>query len=128
MSFISNKLLKTCPVCQGELTITNLSCSYCQTKIEGSFHPCRFCRLPEEQLHFIEVFLKNRGNIKDVEKEMGISYPTVRNKLDGVLQALGYLEEKTDGVEDLRRQDILNALETGEMSPGEAARRLRKTK
>lgn len=116
-----------CPVCDHELTISKLSCTHCQTNIEGEFTSCKFCRLPVEQLEFIEVFIKCRGNIKDVEKELGISYPTVRNRLEGAIQALGYRLEKTSPDEEKeRRQDILLALEKGEITPQEATRQLRK--
>ncbi|HAG10670.1 MAG TPA: hypothetical protein DCK76_04610 [Desulfotomaculum sp.] len=116
-----------CPVCNHDMTISSLTCSHCQTRIEGSFTSCRFCKLPVEQQEFVEVFLKCRGNIKDVEKELGISYPTVRNRLDGVIQALGYKVQKQDDGEDkVQKQEILGALEKGEISTQEAARLLRK--
>ena len=57
-----------CPVCGEKLSIIKLGCPKCSTVIEGDFHPCEFCRLPEEDLSFIKVFIKNRGNIKDIEK------------------------------------------------------------
>ena len=117
-----------CPVCNNQLTISKLSCKKCHTNLEGEFVSCKFCRLPAEQLEFIEVFIKNRGNIKDVEKELGISYPTVRGRLDSVIQALGYKVDKTDPAgEKERRQEILAALENGEITPREAAQKLRKT-
>lgn len=126
---ISNKVLNRCPVCAHEMIITNLACNNCRTKIEGEFLPCKFCRLPNEQVEFIEVFLKCRGNIKDVEKELGISYPTVRNRLDNVLQTLGYGIDKAETPpEGNRNQDILDALEKGEITPDEAAQQLRKAK
>jgi hypothetical protein len=117
-----------CPVCSRELMISSLSCNHCQTRIEGSFSSCKFCRLPVEQQEFIEVFLKCRGSIKDVEKELGISYPTVRNRLDGVIQALGYVQKQDDGEDKISKQEILEALEKGEISTQEAARLLRKAK
>jgi len=111
-----------CPVCGHEMTISSLACSHCQTRIEGNFTSCKFCKLPAEQQEFIEVFLKCRGSIKDVEKELGISYPTVRNRLDGVIQALGYRVQKQDDEEGKNhKQEILSALEKGEISAREAA-------
>lgn len=117
-----------CPVCEHELSISRMTCTHCQTKIEGSFTSCKFCKLPPEQLEFIEIFIKSRGNIKDVEKELGISYPTVRNRLDGIIQALGYSVEKEfdTGEEKNRRQEILNSLEKGEITSAEATKLLRK--
>lgn len=73
----------------------------------------------------MEVFLKCRGNIKDVEKELGLSYPTVRNRLDGVLQALGYTPASVTPT-DLRRQEIIAALSTGNITAAEAAQQLKK--
>jgi hypothetical protein len=111
------------------MTITKLACSSCHTKVEGDFVSCKFCRLPKEQLEFVEVFLKCRGNIKDVEKELSISYPTVRNRLDGVLQSLGYRDEKTEpSDEGAQRYEILIALESGAITAKEAAEQLRKIK
>lgn len=116
-----------CPVCGHQLMVTRLSCDHCQTRLEGDFDFCKFCRLPTEQREFIEVFVKCRGNIKDVEKELGISYPTVRNRLDGAIEALGYRVDKSDiAAEKDYRQEILKALENGEISADEAARQLRK--
>lgn len=118
-----------CPVCNEELTISRLTCNHCQTKLEGDFTSCKFCKLPPEQLEFIEVFIRCRGNIKDVEKDLGISYPTVRSRLDGAIQALGYSIEKSESLDDQsdRRQEVLRALENGEITPQEAAKQLRRT-
>lgn len=124
-----------CPVCDHEMKISRLACTFCPTKIEGEFSSCKFCRLPSEQLVFIESFIKCRGNIKEVEKELGISYPTVRSRLDSVIEALGYGAEKekeADGdranssEESLRRREILEALQRGEISAREASRQMRK--
>ncbi len=126
-----------CPVCDHELKISKLTCTYCPTKIEGEFSSCKFCRLPAEQLIFMEAFIKCRGNIKEVEKELGISYPTVRSRLDSVIEALGYgvdkervpeneTEKEDLREEGLRRQEILEALERGEISAQEATRQMRK--
>lgn len=125
------KIPHRCPVCNHEMKITKLSCTHCPTKIEGEFSTCKFCRLPAEQLIFVEAFVKCRGNIKEVEKELGISYPTVRSRLDSVIEALGYRVDEDKLGQDLhgesqRRQDILDALERGEISPQEAARQIRK--
>lgn len=115
-----------CPVCGELFLISRLSCNHCQTRLEGEFEFCKFCRLPTEQREFIEVFIKCRGNIKDVEKELGISYPTVRNRLDGVIEALGYRTEKNETAEKEYREGVLKALENGEITAEEAARQLRK--
>lgn len=124
-----------CPVCDHEMKISKLTCTYCPTKIEGEFSSCKFCRLPAEQLIFMEAFIKCRGNIKEVEKELGISYPTVRSRLDSVIEALGYAVDKervpendkeNSHEESVRRQEILEDLERGEISAQEATRQMRK--
>jgi hypothetical protein len=117
-----------CPVCGEPLLVTRLSCNHCQSRLEGEFDSCKFCRLPAEQREFVEVFIKCRGNIKDVEKELGISYPTVRNRLDGAIEALGYqVESNTAAAEkDEYRQEVLRALENGEITAADATRQLRK--
>ena len=125
------KIPHRCPVCDHEMKISKLTCTHCPTKIEGEFSSCKFCRLPAEQLVFIEAFIKCRGNIKEVEKELGISYPTVRSRLDSVIEALGYRvdkdKEKLEPQEESqRRQEILESLDRGEISPQEAARQMRK--
>src|ERR687897_2723414 len=83
-------VLGQCPVCAHELTVTRLQYRHCGTAVEGQFALGRFARLKGEQLAFLEVFVKNRGIIKDVEAELGISYPTVRARLDEALRAMGY--------------------------------------
>ena len=119
-----------CPVCSEKLSITKLGCPKCSTAIEGDFQPCEFCRLPEEDLEFVKVFIKCRGNIKDVEKELGISYPTVRGKLDSAIRGLGYevsSKELIKGNEDkaAARNEILDQLSKGEISPKEATERIK---
>lgn len=79
-----------CPVCESKLTIQELKCDHCQTVIKGNFEATRLASLNGEQLHFVEVFLKVRGNIREMEKELGISYPTVRNRLDQIVESLGF--------------------------------------
>jgi hypothetical protein len=83
-------VISRCPVCGDELTVTRLQCQSCDTAIEGRFRLARFGRLSDDQLAFVEVFLKNRGIIKDVEAELNLSYPTVRARLDEALKAMGF--------------------------------------
>lgn len=119
-----------CPVCGEKLSITKLNCPKCTTTIEGDFHPCEFCRLPDDDLEFIKVFIKCRGNIKDVEKELGISYPTVRGKLDTVIKGLGYEVPSKELIKEkaaitTTRNEILDQLSKGEISSKEATERLK---
>jgi hypothetical protein len=88
-----------CPMCESELVVTHLRCQQCGTGLDGVFHLNKFDRLTREQLRFVDVFIKNRGVIRDVEKELGISYPTVRSRLDDVIRALGY-DTSAEPVED----------------------------
>lgn len=119
-----------CPVCSGELAVTRLRCPQCETAIEGSFETSGLFRLSKEQLEFVETFLKCRGNIKEVERELGISYPTVRGRLETVIESLGYRidqqrDEEPEPVKNPRRKEILNALSRGEITSEEAVRLLK---
>ncbi len=119
-----------CPVCGEKLTITKLSCPKCSSAIEGDFQPCEFCRLPAEDLDFVKVFIKCRGSIKDVEKELGISYPTVRGKLDTVIKNLGFEVPDKEAVREnevkkAARSDILEQLSSGAITPKEATEKLK---
>lgn len=112
------KIISKCPVCNSKLIATKLKCTKCETVIENEFELSRFSNLTSEQLNFIEVFIKCRGNIKDVEKELGVSYPTVRSKLDDVISALGYIPTKTK--DENNTLDILTKLENGEITADDA--------
>lgn len=114
------EVLGKCPACGGETEITKISCDDCGTTIEGHFHLCKFCKLTADQKTFIDVFIKCRGNIKEVEKELGVSYPTVKNKLEDVASALGYKTEPESVPTSNRRKEILDMLSTGEISVEDA--------
>lgn len=114
---MSYRVISRCPVCSGKLKAIRLKCDRCGTVIENEFEFSKFEYLGEEQIKFMEVFLKCRGNIKDVEKELGISYPTVRAKLDEVVSALGYNVAKKPKVGS---KEILDMLENGEITAEQA--------
>jgi hypothetical protein len=116
------RVLTKCPVCNEELKITKLECNNCNTKIENDFSFSKFEKLNKEQLDFIEVFLSCRGNIKDVEKKLNISYPTVRGKLEEVNNVLE-LNSKKDI--DMEKQHIMDRLENVEISSDEAVKLLK---
>lgn len=82
-------VIATCPVCSGELTIARLHCRSCGTALEGEFGVGRFGRLDHEQMALLESFLRSRGNLKEMERELGISYPTVRGRVDALIRSLG---------------------------------------
>lgn len=138
------RILTRCPVCEGTLGVTELSCTRCRTRIHGSFDTCRFCRLAPDHLAFVEVFLRCEGNLSRVEKALSLSYPTLRNRLQAALSALGLSaeEERRDAGEfedpigavesaeeqadtAARRRDALAALARGELSADDAAAILR---
>jgi hypothetical protein len=93
--------ISTCPVCQGELLISRLHCRSCGTALEGEFGVGRFGRLTKQQLGLLESFLRARGNLKEMERELGISYPTVRARVDALVRAL----DLADGTEPLADVD-----------------------
>ena len=116
------KLLMKCPVCNSDLKVIKLKCNKCSTVIENEFELPKIAYLNNDELNFIEVFIKCRGNIKDVEKELGISYPTVRAKLDEVISSLGYsvVKQKT-----VNNKEIIDMLEKGEISAEQALNMLK---
>ena len=125
------KILETCPGCGSELDVTQLSRTECDIVISGRFTPTRFNRLSPENLHFAELFIRLRGNIKDMERELGISYPTVRSRLNEVIQELGFeaeeeeilVEEEADTEE---HRAVLTRLEQGELNVQDAVKLIRK--
>lgn len=116
-------IISRCPVCGGELAATRLKCGSCDTVIENSFRLSRFDYLSEEELGFVETFIRCRGNIKEVEKELKISYPTVRARLDGVIKRMGY--ETPPEADEANREEILKALEKGELTVEDAIKKLK---
>jgi hypothetical protein len=117
------KILERCPACGADMDVTQLSCQACDTVVQGTFAPCRFCRLTPESLDFLSTFVRNRGNLKEMERELGQSYPTLRHRLNGVLRELGFEvrggeEPETDPVE--QRRQVLARLERGELTADEA--------
>jgi hypothetical protein len=135
---MARDVIATCPVCQNELSITRLHCRSCGTALEGEFGVGRFGRLSREQLTVLESFLRSRGNLKEMERELGISYPTVRGRLDALVRALGLADgDDASAVDDLQtdtasgedpandRRTILERLARREISAEEAAAALR---
>lgn len=115
-------VITNCPVCTKTLKITKLHCSHCQTTIENEFELSKLASLSKEQLQFVETFLVCRGNIKEVEKELGISYPTVRGKLNDIITSLGYDTTKKNEIDEKK---IVLMLERGEITPEEAIKLLK---
>jgi len=116
-----------CPSCDGNLTVTRLRCPSCSITLDGEFTTPTLLKLSPAQIDFVEVFVKNRGVIREVERELGVSYPTVRARLDEVIEALGFQvrnERSPDGVatEDAaaRRRTVLADLKAGKITADQA--------
>ena len=130
-------VISTCPVCSGELAVTRLHCRSCGTTLEGEFSVGRFGRLTKEQLVLLESFLRSRGNLRDMERELGISHPTVRSRVEALVRALGFGPRDGDEAADeaaastgtsttttdasATRQEILERLAKREIGAEEAA-------
>jgi hypothetical protein len=130
-------VIATCPVCANELFVTRLRCGECGTTIEGEFGVGRFGRLTREQLALLESFLRSRGNLRDMERELSISYPTVRARVEALVRALGFgPRDEADAVpaapassaaDDILagRREILERLSRRELSAEDAAEAIR---
>ena len=123
-------VIATCPVCSNELAVTRLHCRSCGTSLEGEFSVGRFGRLSREQLTLLESFLRSRGNLRDMERELGISYPTVRSRVEALVRALGFgPRSEGDGATESApvrdRDEILEALARHEMTAEDAATAIR---
>jgi len=118
--------LSKCPICEGELHVTRLHCDTCDTAIEGRFSNNIFAGLTTEQLDFVETFVRVEGKMNRMADEMGISYPTLRNRLHEIIRALGYEPGKDDSadVPDEKRRSVLEQLDSGNISAEEAMRLL----
>ena len=115
----------TCPVCGETLTVTRLYCRTCDTTVEGHFSLGRFYQLSPEQMAFVETFIRCEGKLTRVQEELGMSYPTVRSRLNEVIQALGYeVTESKPEVSLEERRAILEQLAAGEISSQEAVQLL----
>jgi len=139
---VAHDVIATCPVCAHELAVTRLRCGECGTTIEGEFGVGRFGRLTREQMQVLESFLRSRGNLRDMERELGISYPTVRARVEALVRALGFgPRDETDGSSaataaaaaaaaitdeiSAGRRDVLERLSRKELSAEEAADAIR---
>jgi hypothetical protein len=118
-----------CPVCDEGMIVTRLYCPNCDVTIEGRFSIGRLAMLSPEQLEFVEVFLRCEGKITRVEKDLGISYPTVRSRLNEVVTAMGYevsgSAEHNDEPTPEERRQVLDDLAAGRITSEEAIELLR---
>ena len=132
---MAHDVIATCPVCSNELAVTRLHCQSCGTTLEGDFSVGRFGRLNRDQLTLLESFLRSRGNLRDMERELGISYPTVRSRVEALVRALGFgpradaddTDEPaaTPTATPQTREAILEAVARHELSADDAAAAIR---
>ena len=116
-----------CPICGGEVVVTQINCRDCSTTIEGRFSSRTFSQLTPKQMDFVETFVRLEGKITHMEKELGYSYPTIRKLLHDVIRALGY-EPGGEEVPELskdERQEILNNLDEGTISYKDALKQIK---
>lgn len=114
-----------CPACQSEMVVTQLSCTNCETAIVGHYPLSVFSRLNESDLSFLEAFIRNRGNVKEMERETFESYWTIRNRLDKVIARMGFDLPPDEEAAAASRKDILARLSKGEIDVNEATRLLK---
>jgi len=124
---MAHPVIGRCPICNDILEVTTLHCRSCDTSIQGHFSLGRFYQLTPEQLEFAETFIRCEGRINRVEDELGVSYPTVRNRLNEVIRALGYKvsEESPATPTPDQRRAILDQLAAGEITSEEAVNLLK---
>lgn len=117
-----------CPICGGEVVVTKVNCQNCSTSIEGRFSSRTFSQLTPKQMDFVETFVRLEGKITRMEKELNLSYPTIRKLLHDVIRALGYepgAEEELVELTEDERQQILNDLDSGSISLEDALKKLK---
>ncbi len=137
-----NRLPPGCPLCDGPLVVQQIYCRQCDTTLSGTFEPTigsefadeklpvlrRFARLSAEQLTFVEAFVRCEGKLNRMQDEVGLSYPTVRLRLDELLKDMGFTPREEEKARDQERRQILDELQAGRISPADAMELLRKSK
>jgi hypothetical protein len=108
-------------VCSEPLEVTRLHCRSCDTALEGHFEPVRLARLTAEQIAFVETFIRCEGKLNRMEKELGLSYPTLRSRLLDVIRAMGFaVGPEAGGPSDEERHRILDDLAGGRITSEQA--------
>src|SRR5699024_2920629 len=116
---MAHPIIETCPVCAHQLHVSKLSCANCHTVIEKNFMLSKFADFTHEQIVFIKAYLVNPGNIKEVEKALGVSYPTARGKLNDIVTMLGH-QTTIEQDERKKKANVMEQLENGEIDVEEA--------
>lgn len=124
-----NQMLNQCPVCKSELIVTRLFCLQCSTTLEGHFHPEAnpFAPLSPEQMQFLLTYIRCEGRFNRMEEELSLSYPTLRNRFNEILRALGFEPGREETPARLTTEDrmrILDELADGRISSEEAQLRI----
>jgi len=119
-----NPTLSTCPACGEALAVTRYWCPACDTTVEGRFHGGPFAGLEREQLAFVEAFVRCEGKLNRMERELGLSYPTIRSRLHDIIRAMGYEPgaEERPTFSGAERRAVLERLDAGEIGAEEALR------
>lgn len=115
------KIPTKCPACEGDLEVPRLVCRGCEMQLEGRFEIPALLRLAREDLEFVVAFVRASGSLKEMGKLLGQSYPTVRNRLNEIIQKLARDEQDLEA----ERRKILDQIASGELSVKEGARRLK---
>lgn len=113
-----------CPVCGDHLAVTRLGCASCGSELAGIFTSCEFCALGDRENEILQVFLTSRGNMREVEKHLGVSYPTARLRFAELLERLGLASAVEPDAAPLTRDQILSEVSSGALTPAEATRLL----
>ena len=121
-----------CPICHDELAVSKLHCRNCGTSVEGEFSLGPLQRLSQDQVRFVEAFVRNRGSLKDVGAELNMSYPTVNSRLNDILMAMGYADrvkipesQESSVLSPERKREVLTAVREGRMTAAQAEQILR---
>ncbi|HLF70170.1 MAG TPA: DUF2089 domain-containing protein [Actinomycetota bacterium] len=116
---------RNCPVCSEVLALTRLSCDNCGTELSGHFPTCEYCELSDDARETLRIFLSSRGNMKEVERHLGVSYPTARARFEEILVKLGMDSNEAEPESRvLSRDSILEALSRGEIAVEDALNQL----
>jgi hypothetical protein len=110
-----------CPVCDERLALTRLSCPSCDTELSGGFATCEFCVLSNDDRDVLRVFLASRGNMKELERHLGVSYPTARARFDALLSKIGI---ERPAAPSPTRVELMEQVARGEIDIDEALKRL----
>ena len=116
----------SCPVCNTRLAVTRLTCPSCETELSGAFASCEFCVLTDDDRDVLRVFLASRGNMKELERHLGVSYPTARARFDALLTKLGI--DRAPAPPSPSKVELMEQVARGEINIDEALERLEGSK